>query len=127
MSHPIRAEIVWKKDMHVGPPCPLAMQDERIWIFSAEGFNASRFETTVWDEKVIPTWNHKHHKNEKPEQLMLRAVSLVDADIILDPFAGSGTTLVAAKQLGRRFLGFELEQKYVDICNQRLAQEVLSL
>ena len=48
-------------------------------------------------------------------------------DLVLDPFAGSGTTLVACKQLGRRFIGFEINPKYVDICDQRLAQGVLGL
>jgi len=42
--------------------------------------------------------------------------------IILDPFMGSGTTAVACKQLGRNFIGFEISQEYVDICNKRLAQ-----
>ena len=41
-------------------------------------------------------------------------------DIILDPFAGSGTTGVAAVQLGRRFLGFEINQEYCDLANQRI-------
>lgn len=48
-------------------------------------------------------------------------------DIVLDPFAGSGTTLKAAKELGRRFIGIEINPDYVDICNRRIAQEVLPL
>lgn len=44
-------------------------------------------------------------------------------DIILDPFMGSGTTAVACKQLNRNFIGIELEQKYIDIANERLKNE----
>tara|TARA_R110000824_G_scaffold401783_1_gene616200 strand:- start:24508 stop:25290 length:783 start_codon:yes stop_codon:yes gene_type:complete len=48
-------------------------------------------------------------------------------DIILDPFAGSGTTLNAAKELNRRFIGIEVNPEYVDICHKRTAQEVFAL
>ena len=48
-------------------------------------------------------------------------------DLVLDPFAGSGTTLKAAKELNRHWLGIEINPAYVEICHKRLAQDVLNL
>jgi site-specific DNA-methyltransferase (adenine-specific) len=103
------------------------MRDERIWVFSENGLKPTRFETSVWDEPIIPTWAHRSHKNEKPIKLMTRFVSWLPADTVLDPFMGSGTTLVAAKNLGRKAIGIEIEEKYCEIAVQRLGQEVMPL
>src|SRR5690606_1746633 len=63
------------------------------------------------------------HGCQMPEQLLGRIirVSSNPGDTVLDPFAGSGTTLASAKKLGRRWLGFELSSDYVKYANERLA------
>ena len=124
MRLPLRAEIVWAKDYHSAPPCPLAPRDERIWIFSVSRLQPLRFETSVWDEPAIPTWAHKWHKNEKPIYLMRRLVSWLPGKTILDPFMGSGTTGVACIRTGRQFIGIEIERRYVDIAIRRMEREL---
>jgi site-specific DNA-methyltransferase (adenine-specific) len=47
--------------------------------------------------------------------------------VVLDPFMGSGTTAVAAKQLGRNYIGFELQQDYIDVANKRIAEYVKNI
>ena len=120
-----RAEIVWAKNMHTAAPCPVAPRDERIWVFSHGAIVPTRFETSVWDEPVIPTWDYKDHKNEKPLRLMRRLVSWLNGQIVLDPFAGSGSTLVAAKAEGRHAIGIEIDERYCEIAARRLSQDML--
>ena len=56
---------------------------------------------------------------------LLQRVSVSENDTILDPFAGSGVTLLVAKQLNRKFIGFEINLDYVKIANERLKQSTL--
>ncbi len=64
----------------------------------------------------------KLHPTQKPEALLYRIITATSKpnDIVLDPFAGTGTTLAIAKKLGRAFIGIEKEQLYVNACKERL-------
>ena len=66
------------------------------------------------------------HQNQKPVPLIAQCIEKHSqpGDIVFDGFMGSGTTAVAARQMGRRFLGFEIEPKYFDIITNRLKEGV---
>jgi site-specific DNA-methyltransferase (adenine-specific) len=96
-----------------GDPC-------RVW-------NGGKTTSNVWRvPKIIP--QEFEHPTEKPEELMGKAVALFtnQGDLVIDPFMGSGTTLVAAKNLGRNAIGIEIEERYCEMAAQRLSQEVFA-
>ena len=87
-------------------------------------------------KKVTVEWNGllgkegaRSHPTQKPLKLMVWFAKHYSdpKEIILDPFMGSGTTLRAAKDLGRKAIGIEIEEKYCEIAVRRLRQEVLAL
>lgn len=69
------------------------------------------------------------HPTQKPVEIMARIIANYssDGDLILDPYMGSGPVLVSAKNLKRRAIGIEIEERYCEIAAQRLSQEVLDL
>ncbi len=67
------------------------------------------------------------HPCPRPFEQVKYFVNLSGGNSILDPFMGSGTTLRAAKDLGRKAIGIEIEEKYCEIAAKRMAQEVLAL
>jgi len=74
-----------------------------------------------------PVTERNGHPCPKPLPLMKWAINKASLpnEIIVDPFCGSGTTLLAAKELGRRAIGIEIEERYCEIAARRLAQEIL--
>lgn len=77
---------------------------------------------------LSPRGDDKEHIAEKPISVMTWLGQLAPpGGLILDPFMGSGTTLRAAKDLGRRAIGIEIEERYCEIAARRMEQEVLAL
>lgn len=80
--------------------------------------------SSVWRIPTVPTREklHGYHPTQKPLRLVRRALlaSSGEGDLIFDPFCGSGTTAVAAKELGRFFVGAELERKFCELAARRI-------
>lgn len=88
---------------------------------------AARLIRHQWNGMLRVGKEPRYHPTQKPRDVMRWAIEKcpVSAQTILDPFMGSGTTLRAAKDLGRRAIGIEIEEKYAEIAARRLEQEVL--
>lgn len=90
-------------------------------ITKEEFMNLSK---SVW---FFPAKRNKLHPCIFPEELPYRLIRFYSylGDIILDPFCGIGTTLLVAKQLNRKYIGFDISKKYVDLANEKIGQETL--
>lgn len=95
------------------------------WEETEEGRMRLTHPSNIWTDLCVPFWSmpeNTPHPTQKPEKLVERAMlaSSNPGDLILDPFLGSGTTAVVAKKLGRRYLGFEINEDYLRLALKRL-------
>lgn len=119
-----KAQIIWDKKMHgMGDlKGDFAPQHENI-IFATKGrfeFQGKRPKSIISVQRVNA--EKLLHPNEKPVELMEMLISSISSEgaTVLDPFAGSGSTLVACKKLNRNYVGCELSEEYVKIAEARL-------
>ena len=119
--------VVWDKG-HFGMGATYRNQHELI-IYSEKQGSSTFNDRGVGNVITTARSGGEFHPTEKPLELISSLIKVVTDPgmTILDPFMGSGTTLRAAKDLGRKCIGIEIEEKYCEIAVRRLAQEVLPL
>jgi methylase of polypeptide subunit release factors len=104
-----------------------------IWDKQIDGLNFGetefcwtdmRFAPRIFHFRAVGIDNGRRHPTQKPVELMQWCFRFLPDETlpILDPFCGSGTTLVAARKLGRHFLGMEISPEYCAIARKRLAE-----
>lgn len=122
----VQGMVVWDKG-HFGLGNGFRAQHELVC-------HASKGVPTIYDKGIgnvfkFPRVEPVDHPSPKPEGLMQRLIAAVTppGGLVLDPFAGSGTTLRAAKNIGRRAIGIESVERYCEIAADRLGQGVFPL
>lgn len=147
----MRGEIIWNKSSSASPSTAwgswqsatnptLRDVHEYILVFSKTSFtrkNDLEKKSTITRDEFLEftksVWTFGAESAKKighpapfPVELPLRCIKLYtfENDVVLDPFMGSGTTAIAALQTNRHFVGYDIDQEYIDIANKRI-QEVL--
>ncbi len=132
-----RKNIIFGGNYYELPPCkgPLVwdkLNGENTYADGEIAWNdlgcPVRIKRHLWHGMCRKGGEHRDHPTQKPLEVMSWCICLAgDVQTILDPFAGSGTTGRAAKDLGRKATLIEREEKYCEIAARRMAQEVLAL
>jgi len=122
-KYEVRCQIIWAKTRFAISRGHYHWQHEPCWYAVRAGASADwigdRSQTTLWTVLLDPNVDGGH-STQKPLECMARPIRNHAGDVY-DPFLGSGTTLVAAEQLGRRGYGLEIEPGYVAVILERLS------
>ena len=135
-AHPLRPwpgkwrqALVWDKGPAVGGGGDPARMWKATWeliLYRNTGLLHGGRDSAVLRYWVTPQLSREHPAAKPVELLTYLIRKTSDSGTILDPFMGSGTTLRAAKDLGRKAIGVEIEERYCEIAAKRLSQEVLA-
>ena len=124
----IESLMVWDKEW-IGPGGTFGLRPshEFVTLFRHDSFK-------IQNRSVPDIWRSKYsgqkpngHPSEKPQALISRIIDVSGGGLVLDPFVGSGTTLAAAKELGYRSIGIEIEERWCEVAANRLSQGVLPM
>jgi DNA modification methylase len=121
----VRQVLIWEKGDHVGMgdlSCPWRPNTEEIYVIGP-GFVGHRGSSVLKHNAPSPNFtpaHSRHHPTEKPVRLMTDLIAKCPGTTVLDPFMGSGTTGVACANLGRSFVGIEIDRQYFDIACERI-------
>jgi DNA modification methylase len=120
----IRSTIIWHKlKAGFGAPAAHYCQKHEPCLYAVKGradFVGPTNEVTVWE--IDQPRRNEHHPTQKPVVCMARAISNHGAKSVYDPFVGSGTTIIAAEQTGRKCYAMELSPAYCDVAVKRWEQ-----
>ncbi len=119
-----RNMIIWNKSHFVIGRGSYHQKHEPCWFSVRKGKTANyigdRKQTTVWDI-AKPQKNDTGHSTQKPIECMARPIQNHESEFVYEPFCGSGTTLIACEQLGRKCLAIELNPSYVSVILERFS------
>lgn len=117
----LREQICWKKSSTIPFKGSLMRDWEPIYLFSTMKANLGLDKVTSNFWEVSNTGSQaENHKACYPIALVEKGISIIEgAKILLDPFLGSGSTLIASQKTGRICYGMELDPKYIDVCIER--------
>lgn len=120
--------VIWDKNkMPMGDATSaFSTSHEEIYVGGNTSNWLNKRQQSVIKAKVQVGNDRPNHPTPKPIGLMEMLVGKTNNGVVADPFAGSGATLVAARNLGRKAIGVELEEKYCEIIAKRLSQQAFN-
>lgn len=122
---PVRQIIIWKRKGGINfNPGYFLPTYEVIYMIAKPKFKLAPKANRHGDVWEIPQERNNSHPAPFPEALIHRIIGSTNAQLILDPFMGSGTTAVVAKQLDRNFIGIDISPTYCDLSINRLESEL---